>query len=105
MGGIATTVGAGYQRGVEVRGWADPAHDPDLPYRLPLAGVNVDLRQYDDATLTRELARIAAAGFVWVRQSFDWQDIQPTQDTFNFDRYDRLVVAVQKQPMLKIVAV
>ena len=103
--GVATTVGAAYQRGVEVRGWSDPAHDPNLPYRLPLAGVNVDLRQYDDTALPRELQRMAAAGFVWVRQSFDWQDIQPTADTFSFTAYDRLVAAVQQQPALKLVAV
>ncbi|MBX3081202.1 MAG: O-antigen ligase family protein [Anaerolineae bacterium] len=105
IGGAATTVGAAYQRGVEVRGWSDPAHEPNLPFRVPLAGVNVDLRQYDDATLTTELQRIAAAGFVWVRQSFDWQDIQPSAETFDFSAYDRIVSAVRKQPTVKIVAV
>ena len=39
--------------------------------------MNVELRQYADDQLDAELARIAGAGFVWVRQPFLWEAIEP----------------------------
>jgi O-antigen ligase len=105
VAGIATSVGAAYQREVEGRGWADPTTEAALPYRVPLAGVNADLRQYDDAALTREVERMARAGFVWLRQSFYWSEIEPAQGQFTFSAYERIVEAVRNQPTLKIVAV
>jgi O-antigen ligase len=105
VGGIATGVGTLYQRDVALRGWIDPTQNADLPRRLPLAGVNVELTQYDAPTLDRELSRIAAAGFVWVRQTFAWPDIEPAQGEFDFSRYNPLVAAVNAHPPLKLVAV
>jgi O-antigen ligase len=105
VGGTATALGNFYQRGVFLRGWADPTQNPDLPRRRPLAGVNVELRQYDPAVLDRELGRIAAAGFTWVRQTFSWADIEPTEQAFDFSRYDLLVRAVNAHPPLQFVAV
>src|SRR4030042_5128435 len=77
VGGLTTGVGTLYQRNTTLRGWIDPTQNADLPKRLPLAGVNVELTQYDAPTLDRELNRIVAAGFVWVRQTFAWPDIEP----------------------------
>jgi O-antigen ligase len=105
VGGVATAVGAASQRAVTLRGWTDPAQSAPLPPHIPLAGVNVELTQYDAATLDRELNSIAAAGFVWVRQTFDWQNIEPTQGQFDFSKYDPIVAAVAAHPPLQIVAV
>src|SRR5436190_13224862 len=87
VGGIATAVGAAWQKSSALRGWSDPTHDANLPTHNPLAGINVELTQYDAATLDRELTKIAAAGFVWVRQTFYWQDIEPAQGQFDFSKY------------------
>ncbi len=105
VGGLATAVGAASQRAVALRGWSDPAHDANLPQHVPLAGVNVELTRYDSAALDRELTKMAAAGFVWVRQTFNWQDIEPTQGQFDFSKYDPIVAAVAAHPPLQIVAV
>lgn len=105
VGGIATAVGTGYQRGVALRGIADPTQTADLPYRIPLAGVNVELTQYDPSALDRELSRIAAAGFTWVRQTFAWPDIEAKVDQFDFSRYDPIVAAVNNHKPLQLVAV
>ncbi len=105
VGGIATAAGTVYQRGVALRGFADPTQTADLPYRIPLAGVNVELTQYDAATLDRELSRIAAAGFTWVRQTFAWPDIERKPDRFDFSRYDPIVAAVSAHKPLQLVIV
>ncbi|MBX3065784.1 MAG: O-antigen ligase family protein [Anaerolineae bacterium] len=106
IGGIATATGAAYRRYVESRGWSDPTTDADLPYRVPLAGVNIEMRRYaDDDQLAEQLTKIASLGFVWLRQTFDWSQIEPTQGEFDFSAYDRIVTAVSQQPKLKIVAV
>lgn len=93
------------RRAADLRGWADATKTLDLPQRLPLAGVNVDLTQYDQAALDRELTRIAAAGFTWVRQSFLWSAIEPGQGRFDWAAYDAVVAAVDAQPALALVAV
>src|SRR5438477_2880013 len=105
IGGVATVVGAAYQRAIAVRGWTDPAQTADLPRQIPLAGVNVELTQYDPTTLDRELSKITAAGFTWVRQTFAWPDIEPSKGTFDFAKYDPIVKAVAAHPPLRLVAV
>jgi O-antigen ligase len=81
----------------EKRGVQLATRDANLPYHQPLAGVNVDLRQYmDDETLAHELERMADLGFVWVRQPFFWAEIEPEQGVFTWELYDRLVEAVAK---------
>jgi O-antigen ligase len=105
VGGIATGAGTLYQRDATLRGWIDPTQNADLPRRLPLAGVNVELTQYDAPTLDRELNRIAAAGFVWVRQTFAWPDIEQAQGEFDFSKTDPIVAAVNAHPPLRLVAV
>ncbi len=93
------------RRAVELRGWEDATRTQAMPERLPLAGVNVDLRQYSAEALPRELERIAAAGFTWVRQPFLWQDIEPQPGEFDWAVYDVIVTAVAAQDGLDLVAV
>ena len=42
-------------RAEDVRGWEQATETFDLPYRLPLAGVNVELTQYAPGDLAHEL--------------------------------------------------
>jgi O-antigen ligase len=93
------------RRGFETRGWVNATETLDLPYHLPLAGVNVDLRQYSPEELETELDRISAAGFTWVRQPFLWQDIEPEQAEFAWETYDAIVAAVDAHDSLQLVAV
>lgn len=93
------------RRAAAVRGWQDATTTTGLPLRLPLAGVNAELSQYAPDQLDAELDRIAAAGFVWVRQPFRWQDLEPEPGRFTWDRADALVAAVTAHPTLQLVAV
>ncbi|HLY24806.1 MAG TPA: O-antigen ligase family protein [Aggregatilineales bacterium] len=105
VGGVATATGVRAQRATASRGWSDPAVDPDLPRNVPLPGVNADLTQYDAPTLDHALASIADAGFVWVRTTFAWQDIEPSEGQIDFSKYDPIVTAVAKYSKLRLVAV
>jgi len=93
------------QRAEALRGWELATETQNLPYRLPLAGVNVELTQYTPEELSAELERIAAAGFTWVRQPFLWSAIEPERGRWVWDTYDALVAAVTAHEGLKLVAV
>lgn len=104
LGSVVGALVALQERAEALRGWVDATETRDVPHRLPLAGINVALTQYDDAQLARELARMAEAGFTWVRQPFLWQEIEPDPGVFQWDAYDRIVAAVDATPGLELVA-
>ncbi|MCI0474933.1 MAG: hypothetical protein L0Y55_01685, partial [Anaerolineales bacterium] len=54
-------------------------------------GVNVALEQYSDADLTRALALIRDDGFRYIRQRFYWNDLEPRQYEFAWEKSDRIV--------------
>lgn len=105
VGSLVGAVAARDRRAFETRGWASATETLDLPYRLPLAGVNVELTQYTPDDLDAELERIAAAGFTWVRQPFLWADIEPVRGEYVWDTYDAVVAAVDAHESLQLVAV
>ncbi len=105
LSGGGLIVYSAYQRGIETRGWVDPATDGNLPFHQPLPGINVDLRKYSPDRLPQEVAAIARAGFIWVRQPFYWAEIEPEKGRWDFDAYDRIVSAIRSEPRLRIVAV
>jgi O-antigen ligase len=76
-----------------------PVEDSSSPW-----GVNVSLEQYDDESLTRVLARIAAAGLRRVRQEFPWSQMEPAPGHFRWERWDRIVNEVEAHG-LELVAV
>ena len=76
----------------ETRGHELATHQTDMPNKLPLPGVNVELRAADD--LQSELTQIADVGFVWLRQPFLWEIIEPEPGEFNWAAYDAIVEAV-----------
>jgi O-antigen ligase len=101
--GASVGVTGAVQRTENLRGWEDSS--PDLPIRVPLPGVNADLVHLSVGGIDRELNRIAAAGFVWVRHTFLWSEIEPEPGVYDFSRYDPLVEAFERHPTLKLIAV
>ncbi len=53
-----------------------------------------DYKYPDDRTLHKAVNTMKAAGVKWVRFDFLWQDIEPKQGEFNFEKYDRIVQIV-----------
>jgi len=72
---------------------------------VPILGVNVALEQYDNEELETALTRIAKGGFVWVRQSFTWSQIEPEPGRFDWTVPDRIMAALARHPGLRLVAV
>ena len=88
------------------RTWAERAV---LPLSSPLAnlnqpGVNVDLAQYEPSELERALGQIEQGGFLWMRQRFPWNEIEPQRGVFEWATWDAIVAACAAHH-LKLVAV
>lgn len=92
------------QRQARLRGALNGLPDAGLPERVPVLGVNTDLTQYDAAALAENLNQIAATGFVWVRQTFDWSTIEAEQGRYDWTAYDSLVEEASAR-RLQLVAV
>lgn len=105
LGSVVGAVVTLDRRAEAVRGWEDATRTLDLPLKLPLPGVNAELTQYADEPLARELDRIEAAGFYWVRQTVLWEQIEPARGTYDWTAYDRIISAVAEHPGLALVAV
>ncbi|MFW6136281.1 MAG: O-antigen ligase family protein [Chloroflexota bacterium] len=105
---VAVAMGAGWVlrahqsrvRGIP-EGFPAPVRDADVP----TLGVNVALGAYGDGELAAVLGRLADDGFVWVRQSFVWHEIERHQGERDWSAPDRMVAAVRRFPELKLVAV
>ncbi|MEE8392624.1 MAG: O-antigen ligase family protein [Anaerolineae bacterium] len=87
------------------RGIPDGFPAPISGADVPILGVNVALEQYDDAALDDALTRIAEGGFVWVRQSFTWSQIEPEPGHLDWGIPDRILTALARYPQLRLVAV
>ncbi len=61
---------------------------------VPFAGVTVQLAGRPSATLETRLASLRDAGLGWVRQRFDWREIEPAPGEFDWAEADRLVDAI-----------
>ena len=63
-------------------------HKADIPY-----GINTFLQQEVEAEKIDAMLRmIRAAGFVWLRQEFPWEDLEVTgRGQFAWAKYDRIV--------------
>jgi len=69
------------------------------PRKPMTVGVNVSLDQYtNDADLARAVKLIHDSGATMARQQFYWNDIEPRQGEFYWDKWDRMVdLASQNQ--------
>ena len=104
-GSLAATFGTASLRDVELRGYVDPTRDHNLPFRIPRAGVNVELLQYTPDDLAAQLDAMRAANFHWLRQFARWDEIEPRQGQFDWAGWDAIVAQMQAFPDLEIVAV
>lgn len=92
--GLAATLTA---RATATRGALNGTPTLNIPYRVPVMGINADLTQYtDDAELVDNIDLIVQGGFTWVRQEFSWADINPEPAQYNWNDYDRVVTAAEE---------
>lgn len=105
LGSISAALATGEIRDYQLRGYVDATHDPNLPYAIPRLGVNVELTQYSDDQLKTNLKQIQDSGFIWIRQFFLWDEIEPTKGHFDWERWDLIVNAIAQNPNLRLVAV
>mgnify|MGYP000201799069 CR=1 FL=1 len=79
------------QRQMRLRGALNGLPDMGLPPRVPILGVNADLAAYSPDELATNLDLMANIGFVWVRQVFAWDRIEPQRGLYQWDAYDEVV--------------
>ncbi len=104
---LFVSVGAFVKAGNDIerveRGWVNPTLTEDLPERLPIAGVNVELTQYED--IEAQLALMEPLGFHWLRQPIYWETVEASEEEFDWSAYDRVVEATALHPDLELVLV
>lgn len=104
IGSFSTAFALYLQEQSQTRGWNNAVDaELELPYRLPLPGINVELSQYG-SDLDQHLAAIEAQGFHWIRQIFPWSSIEPSNGEYDWQATDRIVAAAAR-PGLEFVAV
>jgi O-antigen ligase len=107
IGALLSILGAGAvisARQVRLQGALNGTPDRSLPPRQPILGVNVELTQYGPEALSENLDLIAQTGFVWVRQVFAWDAIEPSPGQYDWAIYDAIVRETHERD-LRLVAV
>ncbi len=104
-GSIVTTLAAIQERSYVLRGYVDATKDSNLPFHIPVLGVNAELTQYAANQLEENLGLMEKAHITWVRQYIRWSTIEPTQHHFDWAQTDRLFAALGAHPCLKPVVV
>ncbi len=106
LAGSLVTAGATLRdRNENLRGYVDATQDANLPFRVPLLGVNADLTQYTPDQLPHQLDLMKQAHITWVRQFFRWDEIEPQTGVYQWDQWDAIVKVFSGDPDLKLVAV
>mgnify|MGYP005836037573 CR=1 FL=1 len=103
LGSLTAAWGTMLERDRELRGFANPAANAQLPFFMPRLGINADLTTYHVDELTEEMLRIQAAGILWIRQPFNWMDFQP--DSADVARYQPLLDTIRQSGELRLIAV
>ena len=104
-GSLVATLGSMQLRDFEMRGYSDPTKDQNLPFLHERPGVNVELLQYEDAELRRNLELMQASQFHWIRQFAYWDEIEAQRGEFEWAAWDRLASALSEFPELEPVVV
>jgi O-antigen ligase len=105
LGALTAALATMQQRDFMLRGYVDATQTTDLPFRTPRLGVNVELIQYAPDELIEQLDLMAATGFTWLRQYFPWNEIEPIEGEYHWERWDHIVETVSAYPHLELVAV
>ena len=104
-GSLAATLGTQQLRDFELRGYVDATQDHNLPFRTPRAGINAELLQYQPAEMRRQLERMRASNFHWLRQFARWDELEPRPGAFDWSGWDALVEQMRAFPELELVVV
>lgn len=105
FGSLTAALATAQQRDFDLRGYVNPTQNSELPFRLPLLGVNAELTQYSSDELRQHLQWMRDAHITWVRQTVDWRIIEPQQGQFTWADWDEIVTTIGEFPDLKLVAV
>jgi O-antigen ligase len=105
LGSIVALFSTIQERDYALRGYVDATQNADLPYRMPLLGVNADLTQYSLEALHHQFDLMQQAHITWVRQVVRWDEIEPQQGQYRWETWDSIVDAVQSFPDLELVVV
>ncbi|CAN5652114.1 hypothetical protein BH10CHL1_BH10CHL1_26660 [soil metagenome] len=71
--------------------------------QIPLLGINVALEQSNRRERRAALARLKANGFGWVRQRFDWQDLEPSAGQPDWSQADALLQDIVDAGLIPVV--
>jgi O-antigen ligase len=88
-----------------LRGYENPTQHANLPFRLPVLGVNADLRQYTSDELKQNIAQMKQANIRWIRQFVYWDEIQPQQGQYNWSSYDIFVDTLAQESTIELILV
>ncbi len=93
------------ERDFQLRGYVDATQAPELPYRLPRLGVNVELLQYTPDELRQHFGWMQQANITWIRQFAYWDEIEPQQGDFQWEQWDVIFATLAEFPDLRPVIV
>lgn len=105
LGSLVAALATTDQRDTDLRGYADPVRDKNLPFRISRLGVNAELTQYELDELERQLDLMEGAQVHWIRQTFSWDEIEASAGNYDWEKWDAIVEAVAARPQLELVAV
>jgi O-antigen ligase len=105
LGSIVALFSTIQEREYMLRGYVDATQNADLPYRLPLLGVNADLTQYSPEELRHQFDLMQQAHITWVRQFVRWDELEPQQGQIQWETWDNIVNTIQDFPDLELVVV
>lgn len=69
---------------------------------FPLLGVTVELDAFTAAEREVMLARLRAGGVGWVRQRFDWSQIEPIEGHFEWQTTDAVLTAIGQSGLIPV---
>lgn len=92
-------------RDYNLRGYVDATQTTNLPYRLPLLGVNADLLQYSPSELRQHLQWMREAHITWIRQFAYWDTLEPQVGVYEWVEWDSLIDTLGDFPDLQLVVV
>ncbi|MDX2141049.1 MAG: O-antigen ligase family protein [Chloroflexota bacterium] len=104
-GSLFAAWGTDEQRRNDLRGYANPALEANLPYYLPRFGVNADLTQYNSAELERQLVLMQSINVVWVRQFIESLPLASQAEDYDWSQLDGIVSPFRHHPTLEFVIV
>lgn len=105
MGSLVAVLATQSERDFMLRGYVDATQTRDLPYRMPILGVNAELTQYTSDELRYQLNLMQEANIHWVRQLVHWNEIEPVQGEYDWEKWDEIIAILTEFPQIELVAV